>query len=106
MGGGGAPFGAPRGRSGRATSLSQEALAERAGLSRRGISDLERGARRAPYLTTVQRLAEAMALTPSDRLELIHIARQGHKTPSGDPIADTEWSSLLQIHYARRSDGA
>ena len=31
-----------------AASFSQEALAERAGLSRNGISDLERGARRAP----------------------------------------------------------
>ena len=31
-----------------AAALSQEALAERAGLSRRGISDLERGASHAP----------------------------------------------------------
>ena len=33
-----------------AAGLSQEDLAERAGLSRRGISDLERGARRARIL--------------------------------------------------------
>jgi len=31
-----------------AAALSQEALAERAGLSPRGISDLERGVRRTP----------------------------------------------------------
>jgi predicted ATPase/DNA-binding XRE family transcriptional regulator len=36
--------------------LSQEALAERAGLSLRGLSDLERGARRAPYRDTALRL--------------------------------------------------
>ena len=31
--------------------LTQEALAERAGLSARGISDMERGLRRAPIVT-------------------------------------------------------
>ena len=45
-----------------ATGLSQEALAERAGLSVRAISDLERGARRAPYRETVRLLADALAL--------------------------------------------
>src|ERR1700694_5607075 len=43
--------------------LSQEELAERAGLSRRGISDLERGARLAPYPATVRRLIEALGLS-------------------------------------------
>src|SRR5829696_8641438 len=45
-----------------ATGLSQEALAERAGLSVRAISDLERGARRAPYRETVHLLADALEL--------------------------------------------
>ena len=40
--------------------LSQEQLAERAGLSRRGIADLERGARRSPYPDTIERLAVAL----------------------------------------------
>jgi transcriptional regulator with XRE-family HTH domain len=39
--------------------LSQEALAERAGISRRGIADLERGARRFPYPDTALRLMAA-----------------------------------------------
>ena len=43
-----------------AAGLSQEALAERAGLSVRAISDLERGERRRPYLHTVQQLAAAL----------------------------------------------
>ena len=51
--------------------LSQEALAERAGLSLRGVSDLERGVRRAPYPDTVQRLAEALGLGESERQELL-----------------------------------
>jgi transcriptional regulator with XRE-family HTH domain len=56
-------------------ALSQEELAERAGLSLRGISDLERGARRAPHLTTVRLLAEALALNAVDLQSLIAAAR-------------------------------
>ena len=54
-----------------AAGLSQEALAERAGLSRRGISDLERGARRSPYPATVRRLADALALGATDHAALL-----------------------------------
>jgi len=46
----------------RAAGLSEDELAERAGLSRRGISDLERGQRRSPHLSTVRRLADALGL--------------------------------------------
>ena len=58
-----------------AAALSQEALAERAGLSLRGISDLERGVRRTPYLATVGLLADALALNPADRQALLAAAR-------------------------------
>lgn len=58
-----------------AAGLTQEALAERAGLSARGISDLERGRRAAPYYDTVHRLADALALTDADRATLIAAAR-------------------------------
>jgi predicted ATPase/DNA-binding XRE family transcriptional regulator len=58
-----------------AASLSQEDLAERSGLSRRGISDLERGVRRAPHLTTVRMLADALTLSDADRRVLLAAAR-------------------------------
>src|SRR5215210_2977667 len=58
-----------------AAALSQEALAERAGLSKRGISDLERGARLAPRFETVRLLADALALGDADRLALLAAAR-------------------------------
>src|SRR5215207_10766737 len=58
-----------------AASLSQEELAERAGVSLRGVSDLERGLRRAPHLSTVRMLADALALSPADRLALLAAAR-------------------------------
>jgi predicted ATPase/DNA-binding NarL/FixJ family response regulator/DNA-binding XRE family transcriptional regulator len=51
--------------------LTQQALAERAGLSLRGVSDLERGARRAPYPDTVRRLAEAIGLNEAEHTALV-----------------------------------
>ena len=56
-------------------ALSQENLAERAGLSRKGISDLERGARHTPRLETVRQLADALALGKDDRAALLAAAR-------------------------------
>src|ERR1700730_7784616 len=53
-----------------AAGLTQAALAERAGLSTRGVQDLERGVRLAPYADTLQRLAEALCLTEADRAAL------------------------------------
>ena len=53
-----------------AASLTQEALAERSGLSPRGISDLERGARRHPFPATVRRLADTLGLSEAERLAL------------------------------------
>ena len=55
--------------------LSQEELAERAGLSVRGVSDLERGLRSSPRPETVRMLADALALEPGDRAALIAAAR-------------------------------
>ena len=56
-------------------SLSQEELAERAGVSRRSISDLERGARHAPYLATLRRLTDALQLDDDSRAVLLAAAR-------------------------------
>jgi predicted ATPase/transcriptional regulator with XRE-family HTH domain len=65
-----------------AAALSQEALAERAGVSLRGISDLERGVRRAPHLHTVRRLAQALDLDAAQREVLLAAARP---TPAAAP---------------------
>jgi len=58
-----------------AAALSQEQLAERAGLSVRGLSDLERGVHRAPRLETVRMLADALGLGEDDRVDLLAAAR-------------------------------
>ncbi len=54
-----------------AAGLSKGELAARAGLSRRAVSDLERGVRRRPYLATVRRLAETLQLEAADRAALL-----------------------------------
>ncbi|HYW89390.1 MAG TPA: helix-turn-helix domain-containing protein, partial [Chloroflexota bacterium] len=59
-----------------AARLTQEELAERAGLSVRGLSDLERGTHRAPHRDTLQRLAAALGLETSERATLLAAARQ------------------------------
>ena len=58
-----------------AAALSQEALAERAGLSVRAISDLERGVHPSPRLETVRLVADAIGLGEADRAELFSAAR-------------------------------
>ena len=55
--------------------LSQEELAERAGLSARGLSDLERGLRTSPRAETVRMLADALGLGAADRASLIAASR-------------------------------
>ena len=50
--------------------LTQEELAERAGLSANAISALERGERKHPYPATVRALAAALGLTEIERAEL------------------------------------
>src|SRR5260370_11038948 len=59
-----------------AAGLTQEALAEQAGLSVRGLSDLERGARRLAYRDTVQRLAHALDLDQDERAALLAASRR------------------------------
>jgi predicted ATPase/transcriptional regulator with XRE-family HTH domain len=61
--------------------LSQEELAERARLSARGISDLERGARKTPQHETVRRLGRALGLAPPATREFEAAAR-GYALPA------------------------
>jgi len=64
--------------------LTQEDLAERAGLSARGVQDLERGLRRSPYPATTRRLAEALELRDTERALLfgaVDRKLEGRRTP-------------------------
>jgi predicted ATPase/DNA-binding XRE family transcriptional regulator len=55
--------------------LSQEALAARAQLSTRGISDLERGVKQRPRFDTLNLLSSALALSEQQRALLLAAAR-------------------------------
>ncbi|MGY0003078.1 ATP-binding protein [Micromonospora sp. I033] len=69
----------------RAMSLSQEELAERAGLSVRNLRAIEIGQVRTPRQRTVRLLADALGLTPAQRLRFYALARAGEAT--GAPTA-------------------
>src|SRR5947209_3362519 len=65
-----ASFGALLKRYRLAAGLTQEALAERAGISTRAVSDLERGLYQAPQRDTVARLSAALELAEYDSATL------------------------------------
>lgn len=68
----------------RAAGLTQEAIAARAGVSARNISNLERGVNRAPHQDTVALLAEALALSSAERRVFASAAaRLGQSTAGG-----------------------
>jgi predicted ATPase/transcriptional regulator with XRE-family HTH domain len=66
-------------------SLTQEELAERAGLTVKAIGALERGERRRPYPHTVRSLAQALDLDDAERAELVgSVPSRSARTP--DPV--------------------
>jgi predicted ATPase/transcriptional regulator with XRE-family HTH domain len=74
-----------------AAGLSQEELAERAGVSWQAIGALERGERQRPYPATVRGLAEALGLSEEERAVLLAVARArgsatAHSTSDGIAI--------------------
>src|SRR5215469_8325418 len=65
--------------------LTQEALAERAGVSPRAISDLERGVSRTPQSGTVELLAEALQLSAEECEAFAAAARREKLQEPSDP---------------------
>ncbi|MDQ2934199.1 MAG: helix-turn-helix domain-containing protein [Chloroflexota bacterium] len=67
------------------SGLTQEALAERAAISARTVSDIERGLRSAVYRDTAKRLADALALEGPHREVFERAARRGAARAPGKP---------------------
>jgi predicted ATPase/DNA-binding XRE family transcriptional regulator len=70
--------------------LTQEELAERAGISARTVSDVERGLRYGIYRDTAARIAAAVGMSPDDRAAFEAAAR-GSRTDRqrGEPLASS-----------------
>jgi predicted ATPase/DNA-binding XRE family transcriptional regulator len=68
--------------------LTQEALAEQAGLSRRAISDLERGLNQTPQVATLDLLVQALQLSANEQAEFRAAARWGklEHRPAQEPL--------------------
>jgi predicted ATPase/DNA-binding XRE family transcriptional regulator len=76
--------------------LSQEALAERAGLSVRGLSDLERGLSRVPRLDTLTRLADALELDAAARETLVEASGHLDLVSDADIVAQPVTTRVIQ----------
>src|SRR5262245_9541532 len=81
-------FGALLRRYRQEAGLSQEKLAERAGMSSQAIGALERGDRQQPYPATVRCLADALGLVGDERTVFMVAARPSAATSSAT-AADT-----------------
>ncbi|MEU9450922.1 AAA family ATPase [Streptomyces sp. NPDC048277] len=93
----------------RAAGLTQEELAEAAGLAARSIRDLERGHRQRPQRRTVELLVSALGLPDADAAALLAAGRSGR--PDGPPADDgVPESGLLdrrgQLEVLERAAGA
>ena len=66
-------------------ALTQADLAERAGISTRAVSDLERGSGREPRLHTVSLLIQALGLTADQQVQLRTAARPSIAASSPAP---------------------
>jgi transcriptional regulator with XRE-family HTH domain/tetratricopeptide (TPR) repeat protein len=72
-----------------AAGLTQEALAERAGISARAVGDLERDAARSPRLDSVALLATALGLAPAEHRALLAAARPFARPAHSPPAVPT-----------------
>ncbi len=72
--------------------MTQEHLAEQAGISARAVSDLERGENRFPRRDTLDLLADALRLSPDDRSTLEQTISRTRATPDaqGTPSPSSE----------------
>ena len=87
----------------RTSGLTQEELAERAGLSAASVSLLERGLTRTPQRATVEMLSAALALSPTDGAAFAEAARRARRS---DTISLEEPGSATLVTPGPSSSGS
>ena len=101
---GASSFGARLRRLRQTVGITQEELANRAGLSPNGVSALERGQRKRPYPHTVRALADALGLAEDERATLLAAVPErggaasstaAEDAPASAPVASSSMSSAL-----------
>ncbi|TWD84472.1 putative ATPase [Kribbella amoyensis] len=80
-----------------ALGLTQERLAELAGVSPQAIGMLERGVRRFPQRTTLDKLGDAFELTPAERTAFEQIASRGRVPTDSTETPGPLWTAPLQL---------
>jgi predicted ATPase/transcriptional regulator with XRE-family HTH domain len=80
-----------------AAGLTQEALAEQARMSARGVSDIERGISGSPRLETVRLLADALRLKGGQRSVFMAAARPDETPDRGSPRLSTLPAQLTPL---------
>jgi WD40 repeat protein/transcriptional regulator with XRE-family HTH domain len=88
-----------------AANLSQQALAERAGLSVDAIAALERGRRTMPRFDTVALIADGLQLAPSERALLVAAAHR-RAAQAASPPAQHDWGDAPAVgaFYGRQAE--
>lgn len=87
----------------RAAELTQEALAEKSGLSGQAVGALERGDRRYPHRETLDRLADALGLAGAERAEFAAAAaRPG--SPAGTAVVPRELPGGVAAFTGREAE--
>jgi transcriptional regulator with XRE-family HTH domain len=85
-----------------AAGLTQEELAEKAQVSPRAISDLERGLRSCPWRETIHLLAEALTLAPAERAQAAAGVWLVELAPLTDPSLVSEMvAAVFGLRWAK-----
>jgi transcriptional regulator with XRE-family HTH domain len=87
----------------RQTELTQEDLAQRAGLSVRTIRRLETGVSANPQLDTVRLLADALRLAPDKRARMLAVA-DGREVPEPSVVTESRPESPFELRLAEATD--
>ena len=93
------------GRHRRSAGLTQEELAERAGISARTISDIERGLRERIYRDTAERISEALGLASAER-SAFEAAARGEPAAPQAPVTRYARSGDVHIAYQVLGEGS